>query len=109
MWNPKCSFTLIFSVFSSWTGKKNPPQPAGDQYSYDCRNYLVAGLSGLTVEVVSPPSVEPVSVDIPEVVSIGALCIGAAEESAFASSEVELSVHDAMIDVMATIARNFFI
>ena len=95
-------------MFSSWTGKKNPPQPAGDQYSYDCRNYLVAGLSGLTVEVVSPPSVV-LSVDIPEVVSIGALCIGAAEESVVASSEVELSVHDAMIDVMATIARNFFI
>ncbi|RYY29547.1 MAG: hypothetical protein EOO04_07170 [Chitinophagaceae bacterium] len=52
-------------------------------------------------EVVSPGRVE--------VVSIGALCIGAAEESVVASSEVELSVHDAMIDVMATIAKNFFI
>lgn len=46
---------------------------------------------------------------ITEEESIGALCIGVADESVVASSDVELSVHDAIIDVMATIAKNFFI
>jgi hypothetical protein len=41
--------------------------------------------------------------------SKGALCIGAADESADASSVVLLSVQEAIIDVIATIARNFFI
>ncbi|HMF71927.1 MAG TPA: hypothetical protein VK616_10655 [Flavitalea sp.] len=38
----------------------------------------------------------------------GELCIGALE-SAEESSGVELSVQDAMIDVIAIIAKNFFI
>ena len=59
------------------------------------------------LEVVSPLSddVSHIPVDVS-----GALCIGAVElVSVVASSEVELSVQDAMIDVIATIAKNFFI
>ena len=41
--------------------------------------------------------------------SSGALCIGVELESVAASSVVELSVHEAIIDVIAMIARNFFI
>ena len=43
-----------------------------------------------------------------ELESNGALCIGALE-SAEESSVVVLSVQDAMIDVIAIIAKNFFI
>ncbi len=74
-----------------------------DRYCKNERNYLTAGLSIL----IESERIELSG--ITEEVSIGALCIGAAEESVVASSDVELSVHDAMIDVMATIAKNFFI
>jgi len=67
--------------------------------------YLTDEVSVL--EVVSPLSedVSPMVADVS-----GALCIGAvALVSVVASSEVELSVHEAMIDVIAMIAKNFFI
>ena len=73
-------------------------------------DYLTAGLSVFLADV----SVlrDDVSDPIVVVVVSGALCNGAALESAEvpeAPSVVELSVHEAMIEVIAMIARNFFI
>ena len=66
-------------------------------------------VAGLSTGLVEPESAFNI-VESGEVVrESGALCIGAAEESAEESSGVELSVHEAMIDVIAIIAKNFFI
>jgi len=87
---------------------KDPPK-AGDQYHLTKTSlpYLTAGLSGLVVEEVSV-FIDEVS-GVTEEESSGALCIGVELESDVVSSVVELSVHEAMIDVIAMIARNFFI
>jgi hypothetical protein len=68
--------------------------------------YLVAGLSTLFA-VVSIELAEESGIAV--VVSIGALCIAGAEESAAASSVVVLSVHDAIKAAIAIIDKNFFI
>jgi len=69
-------------------------------------NYFTAGLSGL---VVALSAFKAEVSGITEEESSGALCIGVELESAFVPSVVELSVHEAIIEVIAMIARNFFI